>query len=158
MSFIHFHQTSLELSPSTAGLRMASGHMIKSFRCSFCDRGFSNAQALGGHMNIHRKDRAKLKDLSDENFLSLDITKAAHSANPSASESTKKAANSDEGDEEIQDFVPISKPNSVCGLPLFSVSDDEKNSEESKVELIHGGLDLELRLGIEPYHDAKING
>ncbi|KAG6434356.1 hypothetical protein SASPL_105986 [Salvia splendens] len=128
---------------------MASGHTIKSFRCSFCDRGFSNAQALGGHMNIHRKDRAKLKDFSDENFLSLDISK-----NPSASEETKKAANSDD---EIQDFVPTSKPNSVRGLPLFSVSDDEKNSEENKVELIHGGLDLELRLGIEPSHDAKIN-
>lgn len=108
-------------------------------------------------MNIHRKDRAKLKDFSDENFLSLDITKAAHSGcpeNPSASEETKKAANSDD---EIQDFVPTSKPNSVRGLPLFSVSDDEKNSEENKVELIHGGLDLELRLGIEPYNDAKIN-
>ncbi|CAM0949000.1 unnamed protein product [Alopecurus aequalis] len=25
--------------------------------CSFCKRGFTNAQALGGHMNIHRKER-----------------------------------------------------------------------------------------------------
>ncbi|XP_047975656.1 transcriptional regulator TAC1-like [Salvia hispanica] len=149
MSFIHFHQPSLDL-----GLLMASGHTIKSFRCNFCDRGFSNAQALGGHMNIHRKDRAKLKDFSDENFLSLDITKANYPENPSASEETKKAANSND---EIQDCAPTSKPISVRGLPLFSVSEDEKNSEENKVELIHGGLDLELRLGIEPYHDAKIN-
>lgn len=28
------------------------------YRCSFCKRGFSNAQALGGHMNVHRRDRA----------------------------------------------------------------------------------------------------
>ena len=27
------------------------------YECSFCKRGFNNAQALGGHMNIHRKDR-----------------------------------------------------------------------------------------------------
>ncbi|KAL3518143.1 hypothetical protein ACH5RR_020732 [Cinchona calisaya] len=31
------------------------------YECSFCKKGFSNAQALGGHMNIHRKDKAKLK-------------------------------------------------------------------------------------------------
>lgn len=33
----------------------------RSYDCAFCKRGFSNAQALGGHMNLHRKDRAKLK-------------------------------------------------------------------------------------------------
>ena len=35
----------------------------RSYECTFCKRGFSNAQALGGHMNIHRKDKAKLKQL-----------------------------------------------------------------------------------------------
>ncbi|KAK8950605.1 Transcriptional regulator TAC1 [Platanthera guangdongensis] len=33
----------------------------RSYDCSFCKRGFSNAQALGGHMNIHRKDRVIVK-------------------------------------------------------------------------------------------------
>ncbi|KAK4266116.1 hypothetical protein QN277_027085 [Acacia crassicarpa] len=33
----------------------------RSYECTFCRRGFTNAQALGGHMNIHRKDRAKNK-------------------------------------------------------------------------------------------------
>ncbi|XP_059306953.1 transcriptional regulator SUPERMAN-like [Lycium ferocissimum] len=45
---------------------------VKFYRCSFCKRGFSNAQALGGHMNIHRKDRAKLREISIE---SSDIKK-----------------------------------------------------------------------------------
>lgn len=31
----------------------------RSYQCVFCKRGFTTAQALGGHMNIHRKDRAK---------------------------------------------------------------------------------------------------
>lgn len=30
----------------------------RSYECVFCKRGFTTAQALGGHMNIHRKDRA----------------------------------------------------------------------------------------------------
>ncbi|GAA0186290.1 hypothetical protein LIER_33578 [Lithospermum erythrorhizon] len=33
--------------------------MGRSYDCNFCKRGFTNAQALGGHMNIHRKDKAK---------------------------------------------------------------------------------------------------
>lgn len=36
----------------------------RTYECNFCKRGFSNAQALGGHMNIHRKDKAKLKQTS----------------------------------------------------------------------------------------------
>lgn len=30
----------------------------RSYECVYCKRGFTTAQALGGHMNIHRKDRA----------------------------------------------------------------------------------------------------
>ncbi|CAK9140653.1 unnamed protein product [Ilex paraguariensis] len=33
----------------------------RSYECVFCKRGFTTAQALGGHMNIHRKDRARNK-------------------------------------------------------------------------------------------------
>ncbi|KAB1217825.1 putative transcriptional regulator RABBIT EARS [Morella rubra] len=33
----------------------------RSYSCSFCNREFRSAQALGGHMNVHRRDRAMLK-------------------------------------------------------------------------------------------------
>ncbi|XP_021281233.1 transcriptional regulator SUPERMAN-like [Herrania umbratica] len=33
----------------------------KHYTCSFCKREFRSAQALGGHMNVHRKDRARLR-------------------------------------------------------------------------------------------------
>ena len=32
-----------------------------SYTCNFCNRQFRSAQALGGHMNVHRKDRARLR-------------------------------------------------------------------------------------------------
>lgn len=31
------------------------------YSCNFCDREFRSAQALGGHMNVHRRDRARLR-------------------------------------------------------------------------------------------------
>ncbi|KAL2541607.1 Zinc finger protein 10 [Abeliophyllum distichum] len=37
----------------------------RSYSCSFCNREFRSAQALGGHMNVHRRDRAKLKQSPD---------------------------------------------------------------------------------------------
>ncbi|KAF8118791.1 hypothetical protein N665_0002s0100 [Sinapis alba] len=36
----------------------------RSYSCSFCGREFKSAQALGGHMNVHRRDRARLKEQS----------------------------------------------------------------------------------------------
>jgi hypothetical protein len=38
----------------------------RSYSCSFCRREFRSAQALGGHMNIHRRDRARLRHQDDE--------------------------------------------------------------------------------------------
>ena len=37
----------------------------RSYSCSFCRREFRSAQALGGHMNVHRRDRARLKQSPD---------------------------------------------------------------------------------------------
>lgn len=36
----------------------------RSYPCSFCKREFRSAQALGGHMNVHRRDRARLRQSS----------------------------------------------------------------------------------------------
>lgn len=33
----------------------------RNYRCSFCKREFKSAQALGGHMNVHRRERAKMR-------------------------------------------------------------------------------------------------
>ncbi|CAI9774846.1 unnamed protein product [Fraxinus pennsylvanica] len=38
----------------------------RSYSCSFCNREFRSAQGLGGHMNVHRRDRAKLQQSPDQ--------------------------------------------------------------------------------------------
>ncbi|XP_031488951.1 uncharacterized protein LOC116256681 [Nymphaea colorata] len=35
------------------------------YSCSFCRKEFKSAQALGGHMNVHRRDRARLRQSPD---------------------------------------------------------------------------------------------
>ncbi|XVE52621.1 hypothetical protein DITRI_Ditri02bG0136500 [Diplodiscus trichospermus] len=39
----------------------------RSYSCSFCRREFRSAQALGGHMNVHRRDKARLKQSPSPN-------------------------------------------------------------------------------------------
>ncbi|XP_027348720.1 probable transcriptional regulator RABBIT EARS [Abrus precatorius] len=39
---------------------MATTWPPRSYSCTFCRREFRSAQALGGHMNVHRRDRARL--------------------------------------------------------------------------------------------------
>ncbi|KAL3499877.1 hypothetical protein ACH5RR_038970 [Cinchona calisaya] len=38
----------------------------RSYTCTFCRREFRSAQALGGHMNVHRRDRARLHQAHPE--------------------------------------------------------------------------------------------
>ncbi|KAK4742021.1 hypothetical protein SAY87_000022 [Trapa incisa] len=38
----------------------------RSYACIFCRREFRSAQALGGHMNVHRRDRAKLHQTTSQ--------------------------------------------------------------------------------------------
>ncbi|KAK7262499.1 hypothetical protein RJT34_30073 [Clitoria ternatea] len=106
---------------------------IRSYECNFCRRGFSNAQALGGHMNIHRKDKAKLKQQQQ-------------SSNQQPQQSLDK----------------LSEPNVKQLHPLFAESPTNNSSETQKPQgqttssssttsqdpLLE--LDLELRLGTEP--------
>uniref|UniRef100_A0A0A9G3Q0 C2H2-type domain-containing protein n=1 Tax=Arundo donax TaxID=35708 RepID=A0A0A9G3Q0_ARUDO len=50
----------------------------RSYSCSFCQREFRSAQALGGHMNVHRRDRALLRQGS----FADDVQEAAYREQP----------------------------------------------------------------------------
>ncbi|KAG0601865.1 hypothetical protein M758_11G144200 [Ceratodon purpureus] len=53
--------------PEAIGVDEVARHLsrksARSFPCNFCDREFRNAQALGGHMNVHRREKNLAKDL-----------------------------------------------------------------------------------------------
>ncbi|KAM7464038.1 hypothetical protein LguiA_032159 [Lonicera macranthoides] len=57
----------------------------RSYSCSFCRREFRSAQALGGHMNVHRRDRARLKQSPCPNNEILHHNSDNHSTSPSNS-------------------------------------------------------------------------
>ncbi|KAH7577645.1 hypothetical protein ACOSP7_001378 [Xanthoceras sorbifolium] len=58
----------------------------KNYNCSFCKREFRSAQALGGHMNVHRRDRAKLRQLPSP-VLHFPNPKLNCNSNPNSSSS-----------------------------------------------------------------------
>ncbi|KAI3812728.1 hypothetical protein L1987_17440 [Smallanthus sonchifolius] len=50
----------------------------RSYTCTFCKREFRSAQALGGHMNVHRRDRARLHH-AQPNLVNPNISSATSS-------------------------------------------------------------------------------
>ncbi|OMO97269.1 hypothetical protein COLO4_14749 [Corchorus olitorius] len=137
----------------------------KSYTCSFCQKGFSNAQALGGHMNIHRRDRAKLRESSEENMLSLDDHSqdseimVLESSEEKISSSAKRSSPSKISREDQYDGVSSS---SVSPRNKDAVKTSGENHEDSSLPMFHGSsssskieLDLELRLGPEPHQDNQ---
>ncbi|XP_030464235.1 transcriptional regulator TAC1-like [Syzygium oleosum] len=148
---------------------------VRSYECIFCKRGFSNAQALGGHMNIHRKDKAKLKQSSTTSSYSASSTVRPLPQTPyldakfTGSSDTSKVSwpwiLRQEGVEESNKKDDYSHVGGVRQLPLFSEipSSTKDHDQEQNIQTSKKGkpisdsssrstseLDLELRLGPEP--------
>ncbi|CAN1131711.1 Transcriptional regulator TAC1 [Linum perenne] len=115
--------------------RSSSSRSSSWYVCSFCLRDFSSAQALGGHMNVHRRDRARL-------LLLKSSTPPPPPATLSRSDSLQDT-NFDANEQHPK---------------LTKLSEDEEEKEEEVVRLELGkgyyckqdplpALDLELRLG-----------
>ncbi|XP_027342950.1 transcriptional regulator SUPERMAN-like [Abrus precatorius] len=83
----------------------------RSYTCSFCRKEFKSAQALGGHMNVHRRDRARLRQSpptegGQSHVLNLNLEPNANPNNSTSSLSLPTSSS------------PPLKPVS-CTLPLF---------------------------------------
>lgn len=157
---------------------------IRSYECTFCKRGFTNAQALGGHMNIHRKDKAKMKQSASSSSLSMssnkmpvdDISKII--STPARlpwvipSTTTEGRGRGEDRGEITSSTMEETLKGKVRQLQLFEKSSNmdqkfrvhqvlplEASSDQKMVPPFQHGstvseLDLELRLGPEPQNST----
>ncbi|KAI0527693.1 hypothetical protein KFK09_003298 [Dendrobium nobile] len=122
----------------------------RSYPCSFCGRDFRSAQALGGHMNVHRRDRARLKQSS----IFEEEDEAEDLVNPSLIPNFSNFEAAPNFGEEMRlgevDLIRLMKRD-------LDEEEDEikgsckkkKNSSMSPADIVEE-LDLELRLGDLP--------
>ncbi|KAF8086288.1 hypothetical protein N665_0630s0038 [Sinapis alba] len=135
--------------------------MSRSYICSFCVRGFSNAQALGGHMNIHRRDRANLRQKlmehnKDDVVGESDSSDVVVSLNLNEKqEQDSLACEDDDQDQDVEKdishaqklgfWVQENKLDDNDEGKVMEVGMDGSSSSTHHLET--EGLDLELRLG-----------
>ncbi|KAL5701988.1 hypothetical protein ACHQM5_027264 [Ranunculus cassubicifolius] len=130
------------------------------YECVFCKRGFNTAQALGGHMNIHRRDKAKNKQPTTSSKHSTEDFSRSGVLHPIPSNSQFYSPGLETQGK--SDFELISKRSWDLNLfdenPLTNLSlqigpttrnIDDKQEEKQKTEEDEE-LDLELRLGHDP--------
>ncbi|KAI0510042.1 hypothetical protein KFK09_010642 [Dendrobium nobile] len=104
------------------------------YECVFCRRGFSTAQALGGHMNIHRRDRPRIRPAvataarREEGYHPYNLQEQWHPPTP-----TK---------ENYIVYFPGSSSSMESKSPRDQMASEKKIADGEMED-----LDLELRLG-----------
>lgn len=99
----------------------------RNYTCRFCKREFNSAQALGGHMNVHRRDRARLRQQPSWVF-ECPNAKSNSNPNPSFSSSTSLSSRPAK-------FLPCSYTHhSFLSPPLTSFSSTSCQEKKSIVE------------------------
>ncbi|GAB2282281.1 hypothetical protein Dimus_016831 [Dionaea muscipula] len=131
---------------------------VRSYGCLFCQQGFTSAQALGGHMNIHRKDKASMsmnskrfnRKLGDHHAADHDQPKLASSSTSSMINLNQPYAINDDHKRLISGpIMSVAKVPSRHGHAPFDVQ--ERIPQRYGETEGHEELDLELRLGNSPY-------
>ncbi|KAM7485219.1 hypothetical protein LguiA_001228 [Lonicera macranthoides] len=139
----------------------------RSYSCGFCRREFRSAQALGGHMNVHRRDRARLRQSPPpppppppkENHYMVNLNLHPN-PNPNPNPNTSFASSSlpsqccseikkCSGDGSTVDLAKMKK-----GKTLFRVGEPESFARETKGCLVR--LDLEIGLGKDSKEDLDL--
>ncbi|KAK9062957.1 hypothetical protein SSX86_016827 [Deinandra increscens subsp. villosa] len=129
----------------------------RSYFCNFCRREFRSAQALGGHMNVHRREKAKFKqtalqnhDLKEsvcEDSLSVFLPTRVSSGPALGQESLDSSSDTKSC---VYDGIGDVEANLGLGFDLDSCwnkgGGKRRKRNDHVTPLIMGGLDLELRL------------
>ncbi|CAN6275223.1 unnamed protein product [Urochloa humidicola] len=130
-----------------------------SYTCGYCRREFRSAQALGGHMNVHRRDRARLRQccpaawpssslLPGPNHLPAPPHPQQHRAPlPNLNCSPPHCAAAEAAAPVIYSFFSTAASTTVAAAATFEVSLELGIGVRSCEAAEEEGLDLELRLG-----------
>ncbi|KAG6420297.1 hypothetical protein SASPL_116821 [Salvia splendens] len=154
MHHFKFKTPSFDLGSNRSSPNFVDGDMVawppRSYVCTFCKREFRCAQALGGHMNVHRRDRARLRQSPPRgNYaplnLNLEPNPSFHS-NPNSSPSSSPPASM-----KFPHFTPKLAPPTPITTDFMKVR-AAKGLLDLEIGLICSSndkeeLDLELRLG-----------
>lgn len=145
-----------------------SGGNQRSYNCTFCKRGFTNAQALGGHMNIHRKDKAKTKQQQQQQLINMPTSTSSSYRFPTNDESmTFPFLFHEPSPNPIirnQNLTPAPAPahafpydprlmNQELGGPNLSLQIGPTThhvGHTNQIRHVENEVDLELRLGYDP--------
>ncbi|KAA8525892.1 hypothetical protein F0562_008008 [Nyssa sinensis] len=118
----------------------------RSYTCTFCRREFRSAQALGGHMNVHRRDRAQLHQMPAAMNACIDSSSTLLSISPYLPNNLMPPRPPSIN-------FPVAPPSinsAVChssNSPSASIDKDKNHNNSIKESAATEELDLELRLG-----------
>ncbi|KMZ75359.1 hypothetical protein ZOSMA_116G00860 [Zostera marina] len=149
---------------------------IRSYDCVFCKRGFTNAQALGGHMNIHRRHRAQRRDVNvgalpsldtqlpvdhraDDEFLHPSSTGYSNNHYLYSGASTSSSAASFNEHHRLRSFFPSYNYKASSGNS--SMKEKKRHGKdvvesEKMPELIRWGKDLELCFDLKKHTVVEV--
>ncbi|KAJ9543543.1 hypothetical protein OSB04_023250 [Centaurea solstitialis] len=91
----------------------------RNFMCNFCKKEYKSAQALGGHMNVHRRDRARLRLSSPSHH--------DHPANPNPNPNFSSSS---------MRCLPYKTSYHSCLFPLSSSSTTSKEGKQEMFPLV----------------------
>lgn len=119
----------------------------RSYSCTFCRREFRSAQALGGHMNVHRRDRARLRQQqqpSSPNSQTPDDQQSNPNTPPS-DDCIARNRSSDNCNYYPSSVCAVKDPRSIAGLIVNNIDGDEVVSVPKDIELVVANLNLKRK-------------